>query len=370
MVLLLLLLWGSPAAAHKLSDAYLRLEPKAAGLEGSIDLALRDLEAVLGLDEDGDGAITWGEVKRAQPEIAAYVASRLTLTSANGPCELQPRAHLVDRHTDGAYAVLRFEIACPRGAQPRLLRYRILFDVDPMHRGIVALTAGGATTTAILSPDAPELPLAAGPAQASGFLGFFLLGMEHIARGVDHLLFLLVVLLPAVYRPVVDRRRQPVEGWTPAMTEIAKVLTAFTLAHGSSLALAMTGLVVLPARLVETAIAATIVLTAIDNVRPWLPGRRWQVAFAFGLVHGLGFAAALGPLELPPLELATALLGFNLGIEAVQLILAALFLALAFPVRRSPIYDRGLMPAGSLAASLLAGLWLVDRAFDVSLAPF
>jgi hypothetical protein len=366
----LLLLGGSPVAAHKLSDAYLRLDLSPAGVAGSIDIALRDLEAVIGFDSDGDGAVTWGELRQAHPAIAAYVASRLAFGSADAPCELRPTEHLVDTHTDGAYAVLRFEVACPRDAEPRLMRYAILFDIDPMHRGIVAMSAGGSTTTAVLSPERPELVLGAAPAHGGGFDAFFLLGMEHITFGFDHLLFLLVVLLPAVYRRDPENGRRPVAGWIPALLEIAKILTAFTLAHGTSLALAMTGLVVLPSRLVESAIAATIVCTAIDNVRPWLPGRRWQVAFFFGLIHGLGFAAALGPLDLPPLDLAMALLGFNLGIEAVQLLIAALFLAAAFPLRRRRLYDRGVLPAGSLAALALAGVWLVDRAFDMELMPF
>ena len=193
-----------------------------------------------------------------------------------------------------------------------------------------------------------------------GFLAFLTLGFEHISSGLDHLLFLLVILLPLAYRG----------GGSGTALEVLKILTAFTLAHGLSLALAVLGVVDLPSRLVESAIAATIALAAIDNLRPILPGRRWQVAFAFGLIHGLGFAAALGPIDLPPLGLATALLGFNLGIEAGQIVVAVLFLAAAYPLRHLGPLARGLLPVGSLAALAVACLWLVDRALALNVAPF
>ena len=215
-------------------------------------------------------------------------------------------------------------------------------------------------TSAVLSPEAPETVIDAAASRASGFLAFLALGFEHISYGFDHLLFLLVVLLPAALLP-------ESAGWRAAL-ETVKILTAFTFAHGLSLALAVLGVVDLPSRLVEAAIAATIVLTALDNLWPFLPGRRWQVAFTFGLIHGLGFASALGPIDLPPLGLATALLGFNLGIEAGQLLVAVLALTALQPLRKLGLIGRGLLPAGSLAAAALAGLWLLDR--TLGLAPF
>ena len=240
------------------------------------------------------------------------------------------------------------------------MRYAILFDRDPTHRGLLSIESGGAVTSAVLSPEVPETVIDPARPPASGFLSFLALGFEHISYGLDHLLFLLVILLPLAFRG--DGRR--------AAVEALKILTAFTLAHGLSLALAVLGVVDLPSRLVETAIALTIVLAAIDNLRPFLPGRRWQVAFTFGLIHGLGFASALGPINLPPLGLATALLGFNLGIEAGQVLVALLFLAAAYPLRNLPLLGRGLLPAGSLAALAVAGLWLVDRALALNVAPF
>ena len=222
----------------------------------------------------------------------------------------------------------------------------------------------------MLSPDQPEIALEPSTARSAELRPFFTLGLEHIAFGFDHLLFLLVLLLPAAYRRGPGGVWLPVSGWSPALADIVKVLSAFTVAHGISLAAATTGVVDLPTRLVESAIAATIVLAAVDNLRPYLPRKRWLIAFGFGLIHGLGFASALGPLNLPPLGVATALLGFNLGIEAGQIAVALPFLAAVYSLRVLGLYARGLLPVGSAVALVLACFWFVDRAFAGALTPF
>ena len=155
---------GREAAAHKASDAYLRVAvPGPDGVvSGALDVALRDLELVVGLDGDGDGAVTWGELKARHPAIDAYVLSRLTLASPGGACALRPVERLVDDHADGAYAVLRFAADCPPPGGRLTLRYGLLFDVDPTHRGLLSVSdAGGGVRTTVLSPDRPEAALEA-----------------------------------------------------------------------------------------------------------------------------------------------------------------------------------------------------------------
>jgi hypothetical protein len=371
LALTLALLATGPAAAHKPSDAYLRLTlDPGAPPHGSLDVALRDLELVVGLDGNGDGAVTWGELKARHQAIAAYVQSRLVLETTGGPCELRPVEHLVDVHADGTYAVLRFVAECPSSLDGLALRYGLLFDVDPTHRGLLTVSGAGAVTTAVLSPHQPEIALGGSPARSAALGAFFTLGLEHIAFGLDHLLFLLVLLLPAACRRAPGGAWLPVAGWSSAAVEMVKILTAFTLAHGVSLTAATLGVVDLPTRLVESAIAATIVVTALDNVWPCLPGKRWLIAFGFGLIHGLGFASALGPMDLSPVDLAIALLGFNLGIEAGQVALALCALAAIYPLRTLGLYARGLLPVGSAAALVLAGFWFVDRAFAGAITPF
>ena len=126
--------------AHKPSDSYLSLSIEGARLQGQWDIALRDLDYAIGLDQNDDGAITWGELRARQAAVAAYVLPRLHLRADGTLCTSRVTAHLVDHHTDGAYAVLRFAVDCRR--EPRVLEldYRLFFDLDPQHRGLLRLT--------------------------------------------------------------------------------------------------------------------------------------------------------------------------------------------------------------------------------------
>ena len=149
-----------------------------------------------------------------------------------------------------------------------------------------------------------------------------------------------------------------------------RIVTAFTVAHSITLTLATLEVVSLPSRWVEATIAASVVLAALNNLRPVFRGRRWTMAFGFGLVHGFGFASVLADLGLPRDALALALVGFNLGVEAGQLAIVAAFLPLAFALRRSVFYRRVVLWGGSLAIAAIAAAWFVERAFDLEFMPF
>ena len=146
-----------------------------------------------------------------------------------------------------------------------------------------------------------------------------------------------------------------------------KIATAFTLAHSITLTLATLSVVALPSRLVESAIAASVVLAALNNIWPLFHGRRALVAFAFGLIHGCGFASVLCDLGLPKSALLLSLVGFNLGVEIGQIAIVSLFLPLAFLSRNSVIYRRGILGAGSFMIALVALVWLMERGLNVRL---
>ena len=152
--------------------------------------------------------------------------------------------------------------------------------------------------------------------------------------------------------------------------DVLRVVTSFTIAHSITLSLAALGFVSLPSRLVESTIAFSVLLAAINNIRPVVAEKRWLVAFLFGLIHGFGFASVLADLGLPQGALALALLGFNLGVECGQLAIVAAFLPLAFAIRRSVFYRRVVLFCGSLAIALVAAVWFTERAFDIKLLSF
>jgi hypothetical protein len=354
------------ALAHKPSDSYLHLDVDGADIAGRWDIALRDLDFALGLDADGDARITWGELRAREASLSAYALGSLTLAADSAPCVLGPGMLRVDRHSDGAYAVLDFAARCPRAPSELTVWYGLFAGLDPQHRGLLELASAGVTTAAVLGGDQPERRLALAAPSRLATLGVFAReGVWHIWLGFDHVLFLLCLLLPAVLR-------RESGGWAPvaslrgAALAVARIVTAFTAAHSLTLSLAALGVVAVPPRFVESAIAASVVVAAADNLRPFLPRRRWAVAFAFGLMHGLGFASALGGLGLPRGALLPALLGFNLGVELGQLALVAAFLPLAYTVRGSFAYRRLVLAGGSLAIAALALVWLAERSLGLT----
>ena len=181
---------------------------------------------------------------------------------------------------------------------------------------------------------------------ATGWFDFVKLGVEHILTGYDHLLFLVALLATA-----------------RGLWSVVRIVTAFTLAHSVTLSVAALGFVTIPDRIIEPLIAATIVWVALENLFATEPDRRrWIWSFGFGLVHGFGFAYALGELGLKGATLVRGLVGFNVGVEIGQLIFVAVFLPALMWLARG----RGarLTPRiASLAVAVIGTYWLVERIF-------
>jgi hypothetical protein len=159
----------SPAGAHSASDAYLTLTAVSDSahievLHGQWDIALRDLDFVLSLDDNGDGHVTWGETKHHQSAIEHYAYSHLHFADAAGqPCAIKPTAQLIDAHADGAYAALFFDVTCARSATQLKLDYQLFFGIDPSHRGIFVMHDGDSISTSVLSPQNAVIDLAVTP---------------------------------------------------------------------------------------------------------------------------------------------------------------------------------------------------------------
>lgn len=338
-------------------------------------IALRDLDYAIGLDADGNGAITWGELRQKQGTVVAYAMSRLSLHADGDICTLGPVTLLADELGDGGYAVLRFVARCNHRPTQISVRYGLMFDLDPMHRGLLNVMMSGVPHAVALSPGQPEATFDVTPGYGDTIRTFFLTGMHHLLTGIDHMMFVTMLLVPAMFHRRLhshglDAVLIPVTRFRGMFLESVKVLSAFTLAHGTTLTLSVLHIVSIPERLSETGIALTILITALDNIFHLIPGRRWPLAFLFGLVHGLGFATALGPLALPPVALGVALLSFNLGLEAAQVSIALVVLPIGFALRNTRIYPRRIMPGISTAVALVAFAWFTDRTFNLGLMPF
>ena len=361
LLILFALMLGAmlPAQAHKPSDSYLSLTTQGENITGQWDIALRDLDFAIGLDQDGDGKLTWDEIRARHAAISAYALERLKLSTDNGPCAINVADQLIDDHTDGAYSVMRFGVTCEKPVAQLTIDYQLFADLDPQHKGLLRLTHDGETSTAIFDPQHARQTLSlTAPDRWRQFATYIKEGVWHIWIGYDHILFLLSLLLPAVLLAA------PSDNLRGSFIDVLKVVTAFTLAHSLTLTLASLSLVSLPSRFVESAIAASVILAAANNIYPLFRGRRPVAAFVFGLIHGFGFASVLIDLGLPKTALLASLFGFNLGVEIGQLCIVALFLPLAFTLRNTVFYRR-VLTGGSAAIALVALVWFVERAFDI-----
>ncbi len=350
-------LTATSALAHKPSDAHLQLAVDGNRLTGRLDIALRDLDGALGLDGNGDGAITWAELTTAAPRIATYVEDRLQLAADGTSCSLTlGTAALVDL-SDGAYWALPVTATCAAAPHELAITYRLLFDLDAQHRGLVHLEANGSTQTVIVRS---AEPVTATIGAATSFSSFVKEGVWHIWMGLDHILFLTCLILPAVFQRR-TQRWQAADSLRDVAVEVFEIVTAFTLAHSITLVISAVGLVRLPSRFVETAIALSVVAAAANNLLRAIDAR-WAVAFALGLLHGFGFSSVLIDLGLPSRELIGALLGFNVGVEIGQAAIVLVLLPTLFLIRRSLAYQAVLW-AGSATVAVVALIWSYQRCF-------
>ena len=296
-------------------------------------------------------------------EITFDVVWKVPARGDNQRLALDPRfegnatvvGEAVDAFVDNAH-LRRWRIECPDG----IAGTRV--NIDGLNRtftdALVRVAyADGSEFVTRLQPDHPSTVITAAPGPGAVAWTYFILGLEHILLGIDHLLFVLALLL------IIDSRRK-----------LIGTITAFTLAHSITLALASLGYVSLPGPPVEAVIALSIVLVALEILRkrrgehPATARWPWLVAFTFGLLHGFGFAGALGEIGLPQTSVPLALLTFNLGVEAGQLLFVAAVLLLVAAFERLPLRLPGWVKAiPPYAIGSLAMFWVIQRSWNFSL---
>jgi len=323
-----------PAAAHKASDSYLALSVEGRKVAAQWDLALRDIAEPMALDANGDGKITWGELRARQAEVASWALAHLAVSAAGKPCAPGPVELAVASHSDGTYAVLRFAMQC--AAEPAALgiRYSLLFDTDALHRGLLRLNLGGETRTAVFAPTSSAQTFELHSQVAS----FVRAGAVHVFTGASALLFLLALLIPCVVRRE-KGRWIPVARFRAALGDAARVVAAFAIAHSITLSMAAFGFAHPPPHLIEAGMAASVLVAAANVLVPRF-GARWAVAFGFGLLHGFGFARAFIGTTFPRTGLLQALLSFNLGVELAVLVIAIVVFQGAFALGSPPGHRR------------------------------
>ena len=359
------------AAAHQSSITYSEARIEGAEVAYRIRIAPGDLAETIGRDpavpigRDPPAPLALASLTADDwRRLATYVTARIEIADGDTVCPaVGARAAAEDDQ-----AVVQWRAVCPAPIARLVLTYRLFFELDPTHSAALRVVAPGAEPAdTILVEDAARFVWELRAPPPSGALAFVRAGVHHVATGLDHVAFVLALLLALVVIRTAD-------GWGlrplgPALRATAAVVSAFTVAHSLTLIAAALGWVALPARLVEAAIAASIVWTAAEDVAR--PDARWRfaVTFLFGLMHGLGFARMLTPL-LPPGDVVVPLLCFNVGVELAQLAIVVVALPAAALVARAigaARYRAIALPIAAGALAILGAIWFVERVFTVTL---
>ena len=366
------------------SFIYIRVYEET-GIEGRFELNVNDLNRYLDLNLPKNPTLE--EVRPYQEVIKAYILEHSSFGSVDGPYEIIFTGELSKLYVGfGTFINFHFELPNTADLPDDLqVKYAVFLDDNPNHINMLGMEynwkAGLINNESIIAleftagEEIQDLDLT----DTSLWKGFNMMvkqGIWHIWIGLDHILFLLALILPSVVRrkklpegtPVTLKSVifswEPVMKFRPAFIYIIKVITFFTIAHTITLSLAALEIINLPSRLVESVIALSIGLAAFHNIIPILKGRDWIIAFGFGLFHGFGFASVLGDLGFRGEYLTLSLLGFNLGVEIGQVVIIALIFPFLYLIRKMRVYQPFIATASALLI-VISLYWMIERSFDV-----
>lgn len=366
------------ASAHSMSASGVVLDVRGDHVDGEVQLPIDRLALALHTD------LTPTSVLGAdRGRLAGYTAKHVRAVGTDGrdwAVRLGPGR--VRSITGVPYLVYPLALVPPDGRVTDVdLRYDVIVEEVRSHDVVVTvrhdarrgiLRAGDAQTLGVLDAATTHLVVPAGQGSfLQGVVAAAGLGVEHVSGGADHLLFLLVLLVPAPLVAVAGRWRDPgaTRSARRSAVRVLHVTAAFAVGHSITLALAATGVVHLPTRPVEALVAASIGVCALHALRPLVPRGEVVIAVGFGLVHGLAFASAIGDLDLDAGSLVMTLLGFNIGIEATQLLVVALvmpFLLVLVRTRAYPLVRTVLAVVGLV----FSASWVLERTALTPADPF
>ena len=365
------------ASAHAPRQGYMFLRLHGDSAIVRLELYVADIERALALGWDPSARRSREQVQASLAAIRTYAEAHFALGAGTGRAAPMYRDFGFRAAETGEYLLLEYLVSAPLPERVSIT-LTPFFEFDDTHRNLVVIEHNWRTGTfdnesnvsLILSPREPTQTLDLSSSSLwRGFLALVRLGVWHIWIGLDHILFLVALILPSVLRR--ERGRWvPAERFGGALVKILTIVTCFTVAHTVTLSLAALGVVELPSRLVESIIAASIAVAALHNLWPLARVNEAAIAFVFGLFHGFGFASVLGDLGLGTEHLVLSLLGFNLGVEIGQVAIIAAIFPVLFLARRLRVYDV-VLRTGSVALVAIGLLWVAERTmgFNVPLVP-
>lgn len=354
------LLSASRAAAHTIGLSTGEYKAKGASIVGKLAFARSEVASLVpSIDGNRDGHLTALEVEAARGSLKDKLLARIVVVAGGAACS-PALTDLGLTEQDGLLLSGRWD--CPQSDETSGgvadVELALLDDLARGHRHVARVVTAAATHDEVLYGDQRKFsvtlestsasstpnPVAAGEARSASSWPLFKMGIEHILSGYDHLVFIVGLVLA--------RAR---------LRALLAVVTAFTIAHSITLALSVLGVWAPSSRVVEPAIALSIAYVGIENFFVKDASKRWRITFPFGLVHGFGFAGALQEIDVPRSFLPTALVSFNLGVEAGQLVVLAMLLPLVLFLRGKPWFEPRGVRVLSGAVALAGGVWFVAR---------
>jgi hypothetical protein len=349
--------------AEPAHESLLSLHVEQARVRGEWQVPLSDLDTALTLDSNRDGDIAWPEIENRRKDIEEYLDANLRILADGANPGVRFEKLTFGTRQDEPFVLSEFSAVAAKPVESLDVDYTLLFEHRPEHRAsLKVIWEGIGSQRAVLVTPGGATLFSRADVTRTGFSQLLKSGIWHIWIGYDHVLFLLVLLIPAVLRRTTHGREGATD-FSGSFLRVIVIVSAFTVAHSITLSCAALGWIVLPSRLVESAIAASVLIAALVNLLPRTAGASgvW-IAFGFGLLHGFGFANVLSEVGAEGEPVLRTLLGFNLGVELGQLAIVAVFLPIAYLLRGTRFYRTGVVYGGSSAAAACAMFWLWQRA--------
>ncbi|MBL4826772.1 MAG: HupE/UreJ family protein [Spongiibacteraceae bacterium] len=317
----------------------------------STELDVLDLALAVGLDNNADGKIQWHEYEYHRNDIFQYINTAVTLSVQGKACTMTPTPSASGvRKGSTTVIVTEFSLSCPITSDTLVINQQLLTNIDPSARVLLSLSGSGADSSMVLEPGETRINIVHTQLIPS-ISTFIRQGFHHLIIGYDHMAFLLLLLLPVAREGNFRQRFLAITG----------IVTTFTLAHSVTLSLSTTGLLTLPTKPVEVIIAASIVFTGLVNLLKPQHRMGWLLAYAFGLVHGFGFASALSELQITQSLRVLNLAAFNIGVELGQLAVIAVILPVIAVLGSKVHYSCYVVRSLSVVIAGIGGFWLAER---------
>lgn len=344
--------------AHPLNTSNIDLDLNKKPPTLSLRFYIFNLTTPLMLKSDPGSKVVYSK----KDEILEYIQNSITVKNGSERCKLEPTGFMVEK--DIALRT-NFTVACNKPIEQLSVKFTLFFEFDKTQEGVLQLLNGQDEQLFVFSPHQKVFRYQVSEPKTSAFsdfVNFIKEGVWHIWEGIDHILFLLMLLVPSV---LVNR------GFKSTLLDVLKIVTAFTLSHSLTLSLSMFNILNPPQQIIETLIALSVLFTALNNIYPLLSYKKeWLLAFGFGFIHGFGFANAMHEMNLQNTNFFSAVFGFNIGVELGQIVIVLVILPLIYILSVRAFYGKIVVPLLSFVVANIALLWAVDRAFSLRFMPF